>query len=55
MSEPPVNEKLYQCPECGLHYKNAGIAKKCQAWCKEYRSCNLELIKYAIESQPPKK
>ena len=26
-------------------------AKKCEKWCKEHRSCNLELIKDAVETE----
>jgi len=40
--------KLYKCPECGFWYKEKKWAEKCQAWCKEHKSCNLEIIKHAI-------
>lgn len=43
------NEEIYQCEECGLKYEGKEIAEKCQAWCKEYKSCNLDIIKYAIK------
>lgn len=42
-----TNKTLYQCEECGLKYENKEIAEKCQAWCKEHKSCNLEIIKHA--------
>ncbi len=48
-------EKLYQCPECGLHYRDKETAKKCEAWCKKYNSCNLEITKSAIETQKHRK
>lgn len=41
------NKKLFQCPECGLRYAEKEIAEKCEAWCKEHHSCNLDIIKYA--------
>lgn len=41
---------LFQCIECGLHYKDQALAKKCAAWCSEYKSCNLEITKESIES-----
>ena len=41
------NKKLYQCEECGFKYKEWETAQKCQAWCKEHKSCNLDIIKYA--------
>ncbi len=44
-------QTLYKCPECDLHYEGEEIAKKCEAWRKEHKSCNLELIKYATESK----
>lgn len=42
-------QKLYQCPECGFLYKEKEWAEKCEAWCKEHKSCNLEITKYAIK------
>lgn len=44
-------KKLYRCNECGLHYRSETIAIKCEKWCKENKSCNLEIIKYSIESR----
>ncbi|OGF65339.1 hypothetical protein A2Z53_02395 [Candidatus Giovannonibacteria bacterium RIFCSPHIGHO2_02_42_15] len=43
-------EKLYQCPECGLHYGKKEKAEECEAWCREHHSCNLEITSQAIES-----
>ncbi|MFA6076572.1 MAG: hypothetical protein WC735_00680 [Candidatus Paceibacterota bacterium] len=45
-----INGELFQCPECGLYYKEREWAEKCEAWCKEHQSCNLDIIKYAVES-----
>jgi hypothetical protein len=45
------NGTLYQCAECGLHYHDETTANQCEAWCKEYKSCNLEITKSAIERQ----
>ena len=42
--------KTYQCGECGLSYKDKEMSKKCRAWCKEHKSCNLEIIKHSIKS-----
>lgn len=42
---------LYQCGECGFHYEKEETAKRCEAWCQEHQSCNLEIIKEAIENQ----
>lgn len=45
------NKILYQCPECGLYYKEKEWAEKCEAWCRKYKSCNLEIIKHAIDKK----
>ena len=44
------NEKLYKCTECGLHYRDKELAKKCAQWCGEHQSCNLEITSHAIEN-----
>lgn len=41
---------LYQCEECGFMYKEKEWAEKCQAWCKEHNSCNLEIIQHGQSS-----
>jgi len=41
--------KLYQCPECDLHYTDKQTATECETWCKEHKSCNLEITKHAVE------
>ena len=46
------NKKLYQCDECGFHYQDKEIAEKCEAWCKEHKSCNIEIIAHAEENKP---
>ena len=40
--------EAYKCPECGLEYLKKEWAEKCEAWCKEHKSCNLEIIEHAI-------
>lgn len=45
-----VEEECYECPECGLSYKDKEWADKCEAWCKENHSCNLEIIDHAIKN-----
>lgn len=40
---------LHQCEECGLKYEGKEIAEKCQAWCKEHKNCNLDLIAHAVK------
>lgn len=43
--------ELFQCPECGLEYKEKEWAEKCETWCKKYKSCNLEITKHAVRKQ----
>ena len=48
------DKKLYQCPECKLWYDDKEWEEKCEAWCKEHQSCNLDIIKYAVENNEKK-
>jgi len=41
----------WQCEECGLVYEDKDWAEKCEAWCKEHKSCNLEITAHAEETQ----
>lgn len=43
------NQQIYRCLECGLHYHDEEIAKQCEAYCKEYHSCSLEITKHSVE------
>lgn len=52
--EKMSEEKLYQCPECGLHYTDKPTMEKCQAWCSKNRSCSLDITKLSIEVQAKK-
>lgn len=44
-----TKDVLHKCPECGLRYKEKRWAEKCEAWCKENKSCNLEIISHSVE------
>ncbi len=46
-----VNKKLYQCEACGFNYAEKEQAEKCEAWCKEHNSCNLEITAEAKENK----
>ena len=39
--------KFYQCEKCKFVYEDKNWAEKCEAWCKENNSCNLEITKHA--------
>ncbi len=42
--------KTCECTACKLKYPSEELAKKCEAWCVEHHSCNLDIIKYAISN-----
>lgn len=43
------NGAHYQCAVCELYYAEKHWAEQCEAWCREHASCNVEIIKHAIE------
>ena len=57
--EEKENKEFYVCEICGFHYADGSsslatgkeLAEKCEAWCKEHQSCNLEIIQYAEEGK----
>lgn len=46
-----MSKVVYKCPECGLHYEDKETAKKCEKWCSENKSCNLEITQYSVENK----
>lgn len=49
------NKELYQCEECGFQYAEKEWAEKCEAWCKERQSCNIEITAHAIPQEDESK
>lgn len=45
------NQEVCQCEECGFQYAEKEWAEKCEAWCKERKSCNIEITSHGL---PPK-
>lgn len=45
------NKELYQCEECGFHYEDREWTEKCEAWCREHKSCNIEITAHAEENK----
>lgn len=43
------DNKYFQCEECGFKYLEKEWAEKCEAWCKEHNSCNLEIIRNSVQ------
>lgn len=46
-----AKSKIYQCPICHLHYTDKATAEKCEAWCKNHKSCSVEVAKLSIEAR----
>lgn len=44
-------EILYQCSECGLHYRDKELAKQCEAFCKKHKACSMEIAPQAVENE----
>jgi predicted ATP-dependent serine protease len=40
---------MFQCEECGFLYKEKSWAEKCEAFCRKYNSCSLDIIKHAAK------
>lgn len=46
-----MEAEIFECQVCGLHYLDEPTAKKCQAWCNEHQSCNMDIAKLSVEAQ----
>lgn len=42
------DKELYRCEKCGFQYADKAWAEKCEAWCREHQSCNLEITAHAV-------
>ncbi len=42
-----IGKTLYKCEECGFLYAGRNWAEKCEKYCKDNKSCNLEITKHA--------
>jgi len=43
------NKTFYVCEECEFAYLDKELAEKCEVWCKERHSCNMEITKHAVK------
>jgi hypothetical protein len=41
-------DDLFLCEECDLLYREEELAQKCEDWCRENKSCNLEITRHAV-------
>ena len=54
VKEEVINGKTYyQCEECDFYYEEKELAQKCEDFCKEHKSCSIEITKHAVK--PTKK
>ncbi len=44
-------KQLYQCPVCGLHYRDKDLAVQCEEFCNKHNACNMEISKHSVERQ----
>lgn len=42
-------KKYFVCGECNFAYEGKDLAKKCENWCREHHSCNVEITKHAVQ------
>ncbi len=38
----------FRCTECGYRYEEKERADKCEAWCAEHKSCNLDITAHGL-------
>ena len=48
--EEKDGERYFICEECKFAYAERVWAEKCEQWCREKHSCNIEITKHAIKS-----
>ena len=41
-------KNLFLCEECKMMYREKSLTEKCEEWCKKYKSCNMDIVKYAV-------
>jgi predicted ATP-dependent serine protease len=44
------NATFYVCEACGFLYREREWAERCQAFCEEFHSCNIEIMEHG---EPP--
>ncbi len=45
------DKTYYVCEECGFVYEQKEWAEKCQQWCQQHQSCNLEITQHGIPAE----
>lgn len=44
-------QQVYQCPECGMHYREESWAQACEDFCRRNKACSLDITKHAVENE----
>ncbi len=52
MTETVSDTNLFACKECGLHYSDEVTAQECATWCKQHKSCNMDITALSVERNP---
>lgn len=42
-------EKAFKCEECGFHYRDRGMAERCEKHCRDYSACDTEIVESSLE------
>ncbi len=48
MEKKKDQKKSFLCTLCKFTYKTKKWAEKCEAWCRTYKSCNVDITKHAV-------
>lgn len=44
-------DKIFQCPECDMHYRDEAMARACEEFCRANQACNPDIAKNSIERE----
>jgi len=43
------DQVVFQCPECGLHYRDQATAQACEEFCRANKTCSPDITKNSVE------
>jgi hypothetical protein len=41
-------KKYFMCEACDMYYLDSATAQKCEDFCNKFKSCDLEIMKHAV-------
>lgn len=44
-----VDNNVFQCSTCKLHYTDQDLARQCEEFCTRNNACSVEITKHSIE------